>query len=238
MKIKDIVSEHAKGRRAKVYAKKPINTVAPKKPEAPVSEDITASSGKIVANDGKTITVAMPDGTQIQKPLANALGQDQQGNPVFNVMNPQGTGTPTGQQADPATKLAAGSSIAVNTGTPTEDMTMGESHAGRIESLFNDWMNSEYAPYDDESGDDNAVIDKAIRFLSGNVPPLVPEDKVEDVAELLTRHFNGEVAETHHDVGGDPTDEFIRDVEVRESRSTKSADDILLGKMLNIAGLR
>jgi hypothetical protein len=35
MKVNQIVGEHSKGMRAKKYARKPINSIAPKKPEAP-----------------------------------------------------------------------------------------------------------------------------------------------------------------------------------------------------------
>ena len=35
-----------------------------------------------------------------------------------------------------------------------------------IKELFNDWMNSEYAPFDDDSGDDNAVFTKALNFVA------------------------------------------------------------------------
>ena len=228
------------------YTKKPQNTIAPKKPMKQtikpgdkVDEDMTATQGKIVANDGKTITVGLPDGTQIQKPIATALGKDPQtGAPVFNVATAQTPATMGQAQQDPAQATAAGQSISVNTGAPVEDQQMGESHMSELADLYDQWMNSEYAPFDSDSGDDNEVARKAAHFLRGQVDP----DKLEDMAILLAKHFHGDVDETGGDIGGDPTDEYIKSVEdpsfKREMRESTLADDALLEKMRTIAGLR
>lgn len=201
MKIKQIVGEHKKGFRAKKYARKPTNTIAPKKPEpikaqgpvgpgdikvnegadlqevarihqelmnsnpqyaaevqaknlslirgigpeaqkhnqavwqqiamlqqkyATVKEDDleemgTMADAKIVANDGKTITVALPDGTQIQKPMASALSKDEQGNDVFNIQTKTAAGAPAQPEQSPEQKFKPGSDISVNTGEPIEE---------------------------------------------------------------------------------------------------------------------
>lgn len=247
MKIKQIVGEHKKGVRAMKYSKKPQNTIAPKKPQAQtikpgdkVDEDMTATQGKIVANDGKTITVGLPDGTQIQKPIANALGKDPQtGAPVFNVATAQSPATMGQAQPNPEQATAAGQTISVNTGEPVEDQQMGESHMSEIAALYDDWLSSEYAPMDDEAGDDNAVMQKAAAFLDGQVDP----EKLEDIAVLLTKEYHGgDFEESNTDIGGDATDEYIKDVEeprsARGIREATSADDALLEKMRTIAGLR
>lgn len=394
MKIKQIVGEHKKGVRAMKYTKKPQNTIAPKKPQAhtvkpgdKVDEDMTATQGKIVSNDGKTITVGLPDGTQIQKPIANALGKDPKtGAPVFNVATAQTPANMGQAQQNPAQATATGQQISVNTGAPVEDQQMGEEseqfhsdrvslfgkinrviqsiqtpeqyanalgfvkrafqklndqpggpefssktiqrinrdydalerdladkarelgiepqrfleegfgqkvahgignvvkkvapewvkkqqdkadaehnaafqsakdkftsqvhkvkksnkeldegHMGEIAAMYDDWMSSEDAPFDDMAGDDNAVWQKAREYLFGKVP----RDQVDNIAELLTRHFNGDVDEGHADIGGDATDEFIKDVEeprpFRDMNESTLADDALLEKMRTIAGLR
>lgn len=132
MKVKQVVGEHTKGMRAKKYARKPINTIAPKKPEQPravekkdgVSEDLgsmTNTSGKIIANDGKTITVAMPDGTQIQKPITpDTMATDQQGKPVVNLATQPTAGGVQPQQS-PQDMFAKGKDISINTGKPIEE---------------------------------------------------------------------------------------------------------------------
>jgi hypothetical protein len=69
------------------------------------------------------------------------------------------------------------------------------------DELFNQWMNSEYAPFDDDSGNDKVVFDKALRFLDGQVP----EDDIESYAEELADRFHGG---TYDDEGGDTDDAY------------------------------
>ena len=69
------------------------------------------------------------------------------------------------------------------------------------DELFNQWMNSEYAPFDDDSGDDKVVFDKALRFLDGQVP----EDDIESYAEELADRFHGG---TYDDEGGETDDNY------------------------------
>ena len=137
MKVNQITSEHKKGVRAHKYTKKPVNPSAvhakaqeklkPIKPMEDLSTETTAGSdtqGTIVASDDKSITVQMPDGTQIKKDLVGAISQDAQGNDVFNMATQQpGQANPT-QQQTPQQRLAAGTKIAVSTQPPQQ--TMGQ----------------------------------------------------------------------------------------------------------------
>ena len=70
------------------------------------------------------------------------------------------------------------------------------------DELFNQWMNSEYAPFDDDSGDDKVVFDKALRFLDGEVP----EDDIESYAEELADRFHGGTYDD--DEGGETDDNY------------------------------
>ena len=63
-------------------------------------------------------------------------------------------------------------------------------------------MNSEYAPFDDDSGDDKVVFDKALRFLDGEVP----EDDIESYAEELADRFHGGTYDD--DEGGETDDNY------------------------------
>lgn len=56
------------------------------------------------------------------------------------------------------------------------------------QGMFDDWMNSEDAPYKDMAGDDNAVMQKAAEYLAGRVP----DHEISDIAEILTGMFHGE----------------------------------------------
>ena len=50
MKINQVVSEHAKGMRAKKYARKPVNPVAPKKPEGTKKPETPKAAEKVNEN--------------------------------------------------------------------------------------------------------------------------------------------------------------------------------------------
>ena len=80
--------------------------------------------------------------------------------------------------------------------TDVEEGVMSE-----IDDFYNEWMNSEYAPMDDESGDENAVMDKAMQFLRGQVP----EEKIEDYAMAMTDAFHGG---GNDDEGGETDDGY------------------------------
>jgi hypothetical protein len=67
--------------------------------------------------------------------------------------------------------------------------------------MFDDWMNSEDAPYKDMAGDDNAVMQKAAEYLAGRVP----DHEISDIAEILTGMFHGEGDE---DEGGETDDNY------------------------------
>ena len=57
-----------------------------------------------------------------------------------------------------------------------------------IDPLFRDWMNSEYAPFDSDAGDDKIVTKKAERYLHGKMHP----KKVEKLALILSKKFHGD----------------------------------------------
>ncbi len=142
MKVNQIVSEHKKGVKAMKYGKKTKGTVpvygpdskdAKLKPVKPTGAgqkidefDMTNSSAKVINNDGKTITFAMPDGTQIQKPITpNTLSADKTGKPVVNMMPATGTPQTMGTAQAPMSPeeiFAKGKDIAINTGEPIEEV--------------------------------------------------------------------------------------------------------------------
>ncbi len=63
-----------------------------------------------------------------------------------------------------------------------------EQVAESIDPLFRDWMNSEYAPFDSDAGDDKIVTKKAEHYLHGMMHP----KKVEKLALLLSKKFHGD----------------------------------------------
>lgn len=102
----------------------------------------------------------------------------------------------------------------VNTDTTSENIEDDE-HPGH--KHYNDWMNSEHAPHDDDSGDDNAVFDKAVHFLHAR--GVHPGDIEFHAHHLINKFHGGNMDEEHDtiehgggDVGGDATDDFIDDI--------------------------
>jgi hypothetical protein len=85
-----------------------------------------------------------------------AVKPDEQGNLTYDP-------TPDTQAAAPgqsqAPEIKPGAQIHIDTATT-------EGSGDKIEDMFNDWMNSEYAPYDDDSSDDKAVFIKALNFVA------------------------------------------------------------------------
>jgi hypothetical protein len=66
--------------------------------------------------------------------------------------------------------------------------------SSEYQDMFDDWMNSEDAPYKDMAGDDNAIMQKAAEYLASRVP----DHEISDIAEILTGMYYGE----HEDEGG------------------------------------
>jgi hypothetical protein len=128
----------------------------------------------------------------------------------------------------------------------SEEYEEGDEHPDTVKH-YHDWMHSEHSPHSDEAGDDNAVFNKALHFLNGRVHP----GDMEYHAHHMTNKFHGGMHEEHKDtiaqgggaVGGDPTDNLIKDVQVKphvkgtyESNTYGSKTE--LEHMLSIAGLR
>lgn len=116
MKVKQIVGEHKKGVRAKIYTKKPQNTIAPakpKKPEGPVSED-----AKITKSDTTGVEITADDGVKTTLPpeKAAALTPDPS-NPNEYDLNPNAT-SPTG---DTPTGPKVGANVEIKTAEAASD---------------------------------------------------------------------------------------------------------------------
>ncbi len=107
-----------------------------------------------------------------------AVKPDEQGNLTYDP-------TPDTQAAVPgqsqAPEIKPGAQIQIDTSTT-------EAQDGEIENLFGKWMNSEYAPIDDESGDDEAVFIKALNFAADN---LNNRSDSESLAYKLADKFHG-----------------------------------------------
>jgi hypothetical protein len=74
---------------------------------------------------------------------------------------------------------------------PVQEQAVEEGQLKRIAALYNDWLNSEYAPLDSDAGDDKILFQKAREFLYGDVDSDVPDDKIDAYAEELARAYDG-----------------------------------------------
>jgi hypothetical protein len=126
-------------------------------------------------------------------------------NPMAVKPNEQGEltydPTPDTQAAAPgqsqAPEIKPGAQIQIDTATT-------EGSGDKIEDMFDDWMNSEYAPYDDDSGDDKAVFIKALNFVADRMDN---SSDSESYAYKLADMFHGS-----GDYGDqEPHDEFASD---------------------------
>jgi hypothetical protein len=182
------------------------------------------------------------------KPLAGAQEVDIDGKAVGTAT------TPAAAQAISDLAKKGEFTPAADGEQPTSEEYDDEEHPGHAH--YNDWMNSEYAPHDDDAGDDNKVFHKAIHFLHAR--GMHPGD-IEYHATHLAHKFHGSGVDEQQEldtieqgggeVGGDGTDDFIDDVRDRSfERSVRGGDGkmsplsesdaVLLNKMLAIAGLK
>ena len=101
---------------------------------------------------------------------------------------------------------------------------------------YSDWMNSEHSP---SIGDDKDVVyNKAIHYLHSS--GMHPGD-IEYHAHHMSKRFD----ENHGDVGGDATDQFINNVQVKphvpgsyQAEANFYGSKTELEHMLSIAGLK
>lgn len=100
--------------------------------------------------------------------------------------------TPDSQAAVPgqsqAPEIKPGAQINIDTATT-------EGSGSKMEELFSDWMSSEYAPYNDDAGDDAAVFIKALNFVADRMDN---RSDSESYAYKLANMFHGD-DETYND---------------------------------------
>lgn len=84
-----------------------------------------------------------------------------------------------------------------------------ESVMSEIDQYYHEWINSEYAPMDDDAGDDKILMQKAAAFLRGQVNPA----HIETYAQEMVRAYDGELNEADYPFAG-------------QSRGQKTGDQV------------
>jgi hypothetical protein len=69
-----------------------------------------------------------------------------------------------------------------------KEETINEVSSSEVEHHFNNWANSEHAPYNSDAGDDNKVHQSALRYLRSTN---VPKEKHEKMAMHIAHKFHG-----------------------------------------------
>jgi hypothetical protein len=69
-----------------------------------------------------------------------------------------------------------------------KEETINEVSSSEVEHHFNNWSNSEHAPYNSDAGDDNKVHQSALRYLRSTN---VPKEKHEKMAMHIAHKFHG-----------------------------------------------
>jgi hypothetical protein len=109
---------------------------------------------------GQTLSFADPTGSTMTtidlKKNPMAVKPDDQGKLTYDP-TPDAQADVPGQSQAP--EIKPGAEIQIDTATT-------EGHSDNFKELFGDWMSSEYAPMDDDSGDEKAVFIKALNFVA------------------------------------------------------------------------
>jgi hypothetical protein len=109
---------------------------------------------------GQTLSFADPTGSTMTtidlKKNPMAVKPDDQGKLTYDP-TPDAQADVPGQSQAP--EIKPGAEIQIDTATT-------EGHNDNFKELFGDWMSSEYAPMDDDSGDEKAVFIKALNFVA------------------------------------------------------------------------
>ena len=94
-----------------------------------------------------------------------------------------------------------------------------ESVMSEIDQYYQEWINSEYAPMDDDSGNDKILMQKAAAFLRGQVNP----EHIETYAQEMVRAFDGGLHEAGYPFAGQSVGQKPGDQVRGTEKATKKA---------------
>jgi hypothetical protein len=242
MKINDIL-EHAKGRRAKIYNKKPINTIEPKKPEAPINEE-DKELGTITAPPGPdgNVQVKTPDGQTTTMPAKGMVAKDDTTQQIPATPGADLVGDKVVQTSEDYTEHQLSDQTAhgiVNGDIDIYDALTGRSGVSPQEMKILQDM------YDDIVIDHGYHPDDDFEKIHDRMADQIQQDYGSNIDEV---QLDATANENHGEIGGDPTDEWKASIlkqpedtlghtHVNERANTFGAKSEL-EHMLRIAGLR
>ena len=232
MKLNDIV-EHTKGRRAKIYSRKPKNTIEPHKPQAPVGP--------------------MSEAEVTLKPLAGAQEVDVDGKAVGTATTPQaataisdlakkGEFTPaTADNQQPAAmEDEVGTPYYVKLTGNGPVVKSGNGFTPIVASKIWDTMTPEIEEKARTQGFRKITLSvngAMIPALEGGGKVIVGKSSYGTIANSQNEEHNHHGVDAHGDVGGDATDSFLDQIKLQPE------DDIGHGisemsRIRHLAGLK
>ena len=210
MKLNDIV-EHTKGRRAKIYNRKPKNTIEPHKPQAPVGP--------------------MSEADVTLKPLAGAQEVDVDGKAVGTATTPQAataiadlakkgefTPNPANQQQPAAMEDEVGTPYFVKLTGNGPVVKSGNGFTPIVASKIWDTMTPEIEAKAHSQGFRKITLSvngAMIPALEGGGKVIVGKTSYGTIVNSQNEEHNHHGVDSHGDVGGDETDDLLQSIKAQ-----------------------
>ena len=233
MKLNDIV-EHAKGRRAKIYNRKPKNTIEPHKPQAPVGP--------------------MSEAEVTLKPLAGAQEVDVDGKAVGTATTPQaataisdlakkGEFTPaTADNQQPAAmEDEVGTPYYVKLTGNGPVVKSGNGFTPIVASKIWDTMTPEIEEKARTQGFRKITLSvngAMIPALEGGGKVIVGKTSYGTIANSQNEEHNHHGVDAHGDVGGDATDSFLDQIKLQPEDDIGHGNMYEMSRIKHLAGLK
>ena len=233
MKLNDIV-EHAKGRRAKIYNRKPKNTIEPHKPQAPVGP--------------------MSEAEVTLKPLAGAQEVDVDGKAVGTATTPQaataisdlakkGEFTPaTADNQQPAAmEDEVGTPYYVKLTGNGPVVKSGNGFTPIVASKIWDTMTPEIEEKARTQGFRKITLSvngAMIPALEGGGKVIVGKSSYGTIANSQNEEHNHHGVDAHGDVGGDATDDLLQAIKLQPEDDIGHGNMYEMYRIKQLAGLK
>jgi hypothetical protein len=233
MKLNDIV-EHAKGRRAKIYNRKPKNTIEPHKPQAPVGP--------------------MSEAEVTLKPLAGAQEVDVDGKAVGTATTPQaataisdlakkGEFTPatSDNQQPAAMEDEVGTPYFVKLTGNGPVVKSGNGFTPIVASKIWDTMTPEIEEKARTQGFRKITLSvngAMIPALEGGGKVIVGKSSYGTIANSQNEEHNHHGVDAHGDVGGDATDSLLSQIKAEPEDTIGHGNMYEMYRIRQLAGLK
>lgn len=233
MKIDDIL-EHAKGRRAKIYTRKPKNTIEPHKPQAPVgpmhedplqveplpnAQQVKDASGNVIATTDQN--------------TANVMKQAaEKGTLDFNTGDDNQQGSMEEEGEIPYYVRVLGDRAEVKSGngfTPIQASKLWDTMTPEIEAKAHSQGFRKITL---------SVNGHMIPAFEGGGKVIVGKTDYATILGSQNEEHNHHGIDAHGDVGGDATDEYIKQIKAEPEDAIGHGNMYEMNRIRHLAGLK